>query len=167
MTTNERASRDAAMTTADVVALVAGTVAIPLGAVWWERERERETRKAEHLDRARETAGLCSDEPDPHPSHDGADMTQRAAADFLGRTFRDRVTGFTGVAVCHATYLTGCDQVGLQPKVNEKGDIPDSRWFDVTRIDEEDVAPIEIDRGPGVKAGADESILRAPGMRRP
>jgi hypothetical protein len=53
----------------------------------------------------------------------------------LGNTYRDRVTGFTGVATCYTKYLTGCDRVGLQPPIDKDGKIPDSIYFDSTLLE--------------------------------
>lgn len=46
----------------------------------------------------------------------------------LGGTYKDVITGFTGVATGLCYYLTGCNQVLLASKVNEP------KWFDVQRL---------------------------------
>ena len=53
---------------------------------------------------------------------------------YLGLTGVDMITGFRGVITAHVKYLTGCDQVGVTPKINDKGEIGDTRYFDVNRI---------------------------------
>lgn len=45
----------------------------------------------------------------------------------LGGTYKDVITGFTGVATGLCFYLTGCNQVLLASKISEP------KWFDVQR----------------------------------
>lgn len=54
--------------------------------------------------------------------------------ELLGYDAEDKITGFKGVieSVCFDLY--GCIQVCLKPKLDKEGKIPDSYWFDVTRI---------------------------------
>lgn len=55
---------------------------------------------------------------------------------YLGRTMKDRITGFTGVVTGHVNYLTGCSQVLVQPPgVNSDGNVVESRWFDIQRCE--------------------------------
>ena len=61
----------------------------------------------------------------------------------LGLKVRDRVTGLSGVceSVCYDLY--GCIQAAVRPNANnEKGEVPDGRWFDVSRLDVLDSAPV-------------------------
>ena len=51
----------------------------------------------------------------------------------MGCTAGDIVTGFGGTITGKCSYLTGCDQVLLAMKVNERGELKSS-WFDVTRV---------------------------------
>lgn len=57
---------------------------------------------------------------------------------WLGKTVKDKVTGFTGVATGYVQYLTGCNQVLVAPKVKEDGSLPDSAWFDEQRLEVEE-----------------------------
>lgn len=41
----------------------------------------------------------------------------------LGHEYKDRVTGFKGIAVAKTKHLNGCDRVAIQAKVNKEGDI--------------------------------------------
>lgn len=90
---------------------------------------------------------------------------KQVAETFLGYTVQDKVTGFTGVAVGAVQYLTGCAQVAVAPKVKEDGTVPDSHWYDWTRLNVLPVARIAVGGDTPTDNGADESILRAPGMR--
>lgn len=49
---------------------------------------------------------------------------------------KDKVTGFTGIATSKHIYLTGCNQYGLQPKVDKDGKVPDKQYFDEGRLEE-------------------------------
>ena len=48
----------------------------------------------------------------------------------LGQLVKDRVSGFEGIAVWRSAYLQGCDRYGVQPPINEKGDLPKAHEFD-------------------------------------
>ena len=54
--------------------------------------------------------------------------------DRLGRTYKDTITGFQGVATGHCEYLTGCSQTLLSPKGSDSMKRPDSEWFDDQRL---------------------------------
>ncbi len=49
---------------------------------------------------------------------------------------KDKITGFVGIIIGHADYMTGCDQYLVQPacKVKEKGTRPEAEWFDEARL---------------------------------
>lgn len=53
----------------------------------------------------------------------------------LGNTYRDKVTGFIGVATGHVVYLTGCSQLLLNPPCDVNGNIRKSHWFDEQRCE--------------------------------
>lgn len=61
--------------------------------------------------------------------------TYRKHIELLGYKGEDKITGFKGVidSVCFDLY--GCVQVSLKPPIDKDSKIPDSFWFDVTRID--------------------------------
>ena len=66
----------------------------------------------------------------------------------LGGTYKDKITGFRGVATGYVEYLTGCSQVLLIPPVNDKGEVCDGNWFDVQRLErDEAVAAVVLDNG--------------------
>ena len=51
----------------------------------------------------------------------------------FGREYRDHITGFTGKCTGKVQYISGCDQVLLQPPVNKDGDTRKGEWFDDER----------------------------------
>lgn len=53
----------------------------------------------------------------------------------MGMKYKDKISGFTGVATGHCDYITGCSQTLLQPPASETGDFKDSRWFDDQRLE--------------------------------
>ena len=63
----------------------------------------------------------------------------------LGASYEDAVTGYKGVAVGHARYLTGCSQVLLMPRVDAKGERRDGEWFDIQRLKRSAAKVIRLD----------------------
>ena len=55
----------------------------------------------------------------------------------LGDRVRDKLTGFEGIATGMIQYLTGCDQILINPcKVKkDDGKLFSSEWFDNTRVE--------------------------------
>lgn len=53
----------------------------------------------------------------------------------LGAEVEDRVTGFVGIAVSRVEYLTGCTQIGVQPKGEPgKNEVPATQYLDWQRL---------------------------------
>jgi hypothetical protein len=52
----------------------------------------------------------------------------------LGNKVKDKVTGFTGIAICKCLYLNGCIQFHVSPKVDRKGDLRCDEWFDEQQL---------------------------------
>lgn len=52
----------------------------------------------------------------------------------LGFTYEDRVTKCKGIAIGHVTYISGCNQVLLQPQAGKDGKRPEAEWFDEQRL---------------------------------
>ncbi len=52
----------------------------------------------------------------------------------LGATVKDKITGFEGTATGVASYITGCDQYSVQPKLKD-GAWVESKWFDDNRLE--------------------------------
>ena len=53
----------------------------------------------------------------------------------VGATVKDIITGFTGVVMARAEYLTGCERYGILPKgLTAEGKIPDWEWIDENRL---------------------------------
>jgi len=52
-----------------------------------------------------------------------------------GIEVKDVITGFTGVIMVRAEYITGCDRYGVLSKKLNKDGIPDNYvWFDETHL---------------------------------
>lgn len=60
----------------------------------------------------------------------------------LGLKVKEKVTGLVGIVECVSYDLYGCVQAVVKPPVNEKGEVVDGRWFDVSRLDVLDSSPI-------------------------
>jgi hypothetical protein len=52
----------------------------------------------------------------------------------LGKEVKDKITGFEGIATSKHIYLTGCNQFGVQPKIDKDGKIPSKEFFDEGRL---------------------------------
>lgn len=72
------------------------------------------------------------------------------AESILGMNVRDEITGFVGTATGTAEYITGCNQVLVQPKVKD-GAYVEGHWFDQQRIKVISDSEIQLDnsRTPG------------------
>lgn len=82
----------------------------------------------------------------------------------LGQQMKDRVTGFKGMvdSVCFDAY--GCVQATLKPKVDKDGNVPNSIWFDVQRLEVSgkrlmDVPP-HMTTVPGTERGPADKPMR-------
>jgi hypothetical protein len=61
----------------------------------------------------------------------------------LGQMVRDQITDITGVVTARVEYLTGCEQVLVQPKSKDNSYI-ESRWFDEDRVVIVDEKPLVL-----------------------
>lgn len=52
----------------------------------------------------------------------------------LGKQCKDKITGFSGIAIGKAEYLFGCTQFLLAPEVGEDGKRREGEWFDSGRL---------------------------------
>ena len=66
--------------------------------------------------------------------HSMADFT-RSGHVTLGHMYRDRITGFVGLATGRHQYLTGCVRFALEAKA-EAGKVPEEAVFDEGRLEE-------------------------------
>jgi hypothetical protein len=80
----------------------------------------------------------------------------------LGQTGRDVITGFEGVCLGKAQYLTGCNQVLLTPtSLAVDGKRRDGEWFDEQRVVPVGEEVLSLPGGSAVTAqapGRDESL---------
>lgn len=53
----------------------------------------------------------------------------------LGLVYRDKLSGFEGIAMGKCQYLTGCDQTCLKPYGLKDGKLIDGEWFDDMRLE--------------------------------
>jgi len=59
----------------------------------------------------------------------------------LGRVYKDKITGFVGIATGYVQYLTGCNQALLAPGIGPDGALRSSEWFDEQRLTPEGDKP--------------------------
>ncbi len=74
----------------------------------------------------------------------------------LGFVYRDQITGFTGIATGLTTYISGCNQVLLQPPVKKNGEMNEAMWFDQQRL--------VTDSAPGSKPAMTLDNSETPGF---
>lgn len=74
----------------------------------------------------------------------------------LGKTAVDRITGFTGIIIGYAQYLTGCDQYAVQPESKNPAKKRTSHWFDAGRLEFHN-REVEPENVQGEEPGCDVS----------
>lgn len=52
----------------------------------------------------------------------------------FGSTVSDKITGFSGIVIGKSSYITGCDQYLIQPKIKD-GSFVEGRWIDEGRLE--------------------------------
>ena len=52
----------------------------------------------------------------------------------LGKTAKDRITGFKGIVTGIVYYISGCHQALLTPPIDKDGKRRDGEWFDLQRL---------------------------------
>jgi len=78
----------------------------------------------------------------------------------LGESYKDLITGFTGIATAKIQYMTGCEQTAIKPRDLKDGKPMDEVWFDDQKLVPSGLDAVVIDNSES--AGADFS----PPMRR-
>lgn len=53
----------------------------------------------------------------------------------LGDTVRHRISGFTGTAIGRTIWISGCDRITVQPKVDKQGKMQENSSFDEPEMD--------------------------------
>jgi len=48
----------------------------------------------------------------------------------LGSKARDKISGYEGIVTARTRYLSGCDRLAVQGKVDKDGKVPDAQYFD-------------------------------------
>ena len=64
----------------------------------------------------------------------------------IGATYRDKITGFAGVATGRCEYISGCTQVLLAPKAKDNK-FEEEQWFDEQRLERQGDEKITLDNG--------------------
>lgn len=75
----------------------------------------------------------------------------------MGFEVKDRITGLTGVVTGITTYISGCSQALVNPRIVENGKMAESVWIDVQRLELlSGTAVVVLDNGvtPGFDAPA-------------
>lgn len=64
----------------------------------------------------------------------GGKRAGRAPAVEFGRLYEDDITGFRGKCTGFVRYISGCDQVLLQPGLDKDGKLQKGEWYDDDRL---------------------------------
>jgi hypothetical protein len=62
----------------------------------------------------------------------------------LGQKVADRITGFSGLVTGKAEYITGCNQILVQPELNKDGAFVEGRWIDEDRAEIVNAKPFTL-----------------------
>ena len=77
---------------------------------------------------------------------------------YLGYRYRDKITSFVGTATSHVQFITGCDQLHLQPDTKD-GAFVEGHYFDINRLEKINHTPLELEESVEVsKKGADTKL---------
>lgn len=76
--------------------------------------------------------------------------------EMMGKEVKDIVTGFSGVITGKSTWLFGCNQYCVSPKISEDGGIKAGEWFDEGRIQiiGEGIRPQQVVAASGKRGGS-------------
>jgi hypothetical protein len=77
----------------------------------------------------------------------------------MGANYKDRITGFTGTAIGHVEYLTGCNQTLLAPTTEDPSKLPESYWMDDQRLHRIGTEAIKLDNGSNPGCAKQPPIL--------
>lgn len=74
----------------------------------------------------------------------------------LGKTVRDKVTGFNGIATSKIEFLNGCIQYCVKPKMGADGKMPEGEYIDVEQLEVVNEKKVDVQStpsgGPSAKA---------------
>jgi len=65
----------------------------------------------------------------------------------LGCEYKDKITGFRGIATGYVEYISGCNQALLAPKIKEDGEFVKSHWLDEQRLHKIKSKKINLENG--------------------
>lgn len=96
----------------------------------WEQMASAETDLSmARMPHQRSIETLATEEPKNHQTQKEGHMI------VLGSKVRDKVTGYTGIAVARTEWLNGCVRISVQGKA-AKGKLPDdTHWVDIEQVE--------------------------------
>lgn len=104
-------------------------------------ESSNEEKKCDQSEKEPETEGgkiaralFGGDEEEP--KYVAVDRDYPETPEVLGSYVRDKITKFEGIAVSYTQFLTGCNRIGVQPKVSVLDRrVPDAYTFDESHVE--------------------------------
>ena len=68
----------------------------------------------------------------------------------MGKTVKDRITGYEGVVEVLSFWLTGCVNAGIRGKLDKDGKVPELEYFDTKRLECQEAKKVTMDEeNPG------------------
>lgn len=86
----------------------------------------------------------------------------------LGKEYKDKISGFVGIAVAKTEWINGCIRITLSPKLDKDGKFQDSVCLDIEQLEATgNEVTLVLRDGPGGEPGvpAREPVVRAVGSR--
>ena len=65
----------------------------------------------------------------------------------LGAEAKDLITGFSGIVTGRVQYITGCNQLLINPGVDKDGKLQESQWIDEQRMLQVGTTVIALENG--------------------
>jgi len=78
----------------------------------------------------------------------------------LGNKCKDKVTGYEGIAIGRAEYLTGCIQYGIVREASSGGKVPAAEWFDEGRLEITGNGVLDVDVAGPTNGGPNRDAPR-------
>jgi len=82
----------------------------------------------------------------------------------LGTKVRDKITGYTGIAIGRTEWLYGCATVGVKSSAIEAGKPVDAVWIDEQGLEEVEMEPV-AKQGDTTPGGPRDTPTRVMGPR--
>jgi len=85
----------------------------------------------------------------------------------LGAEYKDKISGFTGIAIAKTEWINGCNRVTLAPKLDKDGKFQDSICMDIEQVEATgvEVTIVSDDHGGERNTPSREPVVRMASTR--